>query len=98
MAIVKTTRYYLNVFGSIQRDFKTLAPAGSNDKDDVFEYTFQNDEQFFSHFYKLNVKTEAGKLLKGKTLIGIYTRNGLEKRDRPRYRMNSQKFKDKKDQ
>jgi len=94
MAIVKTTRYYLNVFGSIQRDFKTTASEGSNNRDDVFEYTFPNDELFFQHFYRLNIKTAQGKLLKGKTLVGVYTRRGLEKKDRPRPRMNSQKFRE----
>ena len=92
MAIVKTTRYYLNIFGSIQRDFKQITgdPA-SPTKDDVFQYAFIDDTLFFRHFQKLGVKTERGSLVKGKTLIGAYERQGAE-RDRPKPRMNSQKF------
>ncbi len=97
MTNVKTTRYYLNIFGSIQKNFTQISgDANSPTKNDVFEYEFKNDEEFFDHFRKLNVKTVRGKLEKGKTLVGAYDRGGLEQRDRPRPRFNSEKFKEKK--
>lgn len=94
MVTVKTTRYYLNIFGSIQRKFEQIS-NGSQSKDDAFQYQFINDTEFFDHFRKLNVKTDGGKLYKGNTMIGIYDRPGAH-RDRPRPRLNSQKFKDEK--
>lgn len=97
MATVKTTRYYLNIFGSIQRDFKQITgDAAAPKKDDIFEHQFKTDELFFDHFRKLNVKTIGGKLEKGNTLIGAYERAGAERRDRPRPRFNSEKFREKK--
>lgn len=97
MATVKTTRYYLPIFGSIQRKMtQTSGDANSPRSTDVFEYEFRDDSEFFDHFRALNVKTVGGTLQKGNTTIGVYNRNGLERRDRPRPRMNSEKFIEKK--
>ncbi len=96
MATVKTTRYYVPIFGSIQRKMTQVSgDPKAPSKDDCFQYEFANDNEFFDHFRKLNIKTIAGKLEKGKTLCGIYVRRGAE-RDRPRPRISSEKFKDKK--
>jgi len=96
MVTVKTTRYYVNIFGSIQKDF-ALASKAIQDKDDVLQYIFPIDELFFQHFQRLNIKTLKGQLMKGKTLIGAYERNGAQW-DRPRPRMSSKKFRDNKRQ
>lgn len=64
-------------------------------KDDIFSYTFGNDDDFFDHFRKLNIKTVGGRLMKGNTLCGAYERRGAE-RDRPRPRIASERFKEKK--
>ncbi len=96
MATVKTTRYYKGIFGSIQNKMVQISgDANAATKDDVFEYEFNNDEEFFQHFRRLNIKTIGGKLEKGKTLVGAYERRGAE-RDRPRPRLNSEKFKNNK--
>ena len=93
MVTIKTTRYYLSVFGSIQKKLTQVSgDASKPSKDDVFQYQFDNDEEFFSHFQRLAVKTVRATLIKGKTVIGVYERKGGE-RDRPRPRLNSQKFK-----
>lgn len=96
MATVKTTRFYLPIFGSIQRKMEQVSgDATAPKKDDVFQYAFRDDGEFFDHFRKLNIKTVAGKLEKGNTLVGMYERRGAE-RDRPKPRLNSEKFKEKK--
>jgi hypothetical protein len=96
MAKVKTTRYYLNIFGSVQKKMtQVTGDPKAPTKDDVFQYDFANDGDFFDHFRKLNIKTIQGKLEKGNTLVGVYERKGAE-RDRPRPRINSEKFKEKK--
>jgi hypothetical protein len=98
MATVKTTRYYLPIFGSIQKKMTLIAgDANTPRSTDVFEYEFRDDAEFFDHFRKLNIKTVAGKLEKGNTLVGMYERRGAE-RDRPRPRINSEKFKEKRQQ
>ena len=98
MAKVKTTRYYLNVFGSVQgKMVQVTGDKASPTKDDVFQHEFRDDGEFFDHFRRLNVKTVGGKLLKGNTLIGVYERRGAE-RDRPRPRLNSEKFRENKRQ
>ena len=97
MATVKTTRYFLNMFGEIQRKMIQITGDPANPtKDDIFQYTFISDEIFFQHFQRLKIKTIQGRLEKGNTLVGAYERNGAEDRDRPRRRMNSEKFKEKK--
>ncbi len=97
MATVKTTRYFLGVFGSVQRKFMQVSgDANSPKSTDAFQYKFPNDEEFFNHFRMLKVKTVRGQLLKGNTLVGVYEREGAERYDRPRPRVNSEKFKEKK--
>lgn len=92
MAKVRTVREFLNVFGSIQRKFVLVGGDEKNPlKTDVFEYEFSNDVDFFSHFQQLNVKTDRGNLLKGKTLIGSYSRKNGHL-DRPRPRLASERF------
>ncbi len=96
MATVKTTRYYVPIFGSIQKKMTQISgDANAPKKDDIFTYEFSNDDEFFDHFRKLNIKTLQGRLEKGKTLCGMYERRGAE-RDRPRPRIASERFKEKK--
>ena len=92
MAKVRTVREFLNIFGSIQRKFTLIGgDERSPSKTDVFEYEFQNDVDFFSHFQQLNVKTDRGQLIKGKTQIGSYERKNSYL-DRPRPRLASKRF------
>jgi hypothetical protein len=96
MATVNTTRYYIPIFGSIQRKMTQISgDPNSPTKDDVFTYEFNNDDEFFDHFRKLRIKTIGGKLEKGNTLCGVYERRGAEQ-DRPRPRLMSEKFREKK--
>lgn len=91
---VKTIRYYRSCFGSIQNKMEQISgDPNSPVKDDVFSYVFKDDIEFFNHFRKLNVKTIGGVLEKGNTKVGAYERAGaFVERDRPRPRMNSEKF------
>ena len=99
MAKVKTTRYYLPIFGSIQRKMVQTSGDTNNPRStDALEYEFRDDLEFFNHFRVLKIKTVGGVLEKGNTKIGIYERGGAERRDRPRSRINSEKFIDKKEQ
>ena len=96
MTTVKTIRFYLACFGSIQNKMEMIGGDSANPtRNDIFEYEFKDDTEFFNHFRKLNVKTIGGLLEKGNTQIGRYDRAGAENRDRPLRRLNSQKFRDK---